>query len=76
MSRPQALTAVQMRQCLAIKAARRELVRQLKALPSRTDLAKLMNVSERTIGRALGERERKRMPRMFSIRELFAWGET
>jgi DNA-binding transcriptional regulator YhcF (GntR family) len=71
MSRPQALTPSQLRQLRRLKFARRELVRQLKSLPSRAELARIMGVSERTIGRALGERER-RAPKLMSLRELFA----
>jgi len=72
MSRPPALTDYQRRRIRRYKAARRELVRQLKALPSRAELAAELNVSERTIGRAMDERPRKAPRRFVSIRELFA----
>lgn len=70
MSRPIALTPHQFRRIRRWKAARRELIRQLKSLPTRAQLALELGVSERTVGRAISEGERKRAPRMLSIREL------
>ena len=72
MSRPIALTPHQLRRVRRWKAARHEIIRQLKSLPTRAELARELNVSERTIGRAISEEERKRQPRMLSIRELCA----
>jgi DNA-directed RNA polymerase specialized sigma subunit len=71
-SRPNALTASERRYLRQVKAARRELVRQLKSLPSRAELAESLNVSERTIARAMDERPAKSAPRLMSLRELFA----
>lgn len=72
LSRPRALTDSQERRLRAIKAARRELIKQLKLLPSRAELATEMNVSERTIARAMDERPQSKVVRMVSLRELFA----
>lgn len=69
MSRPLALTDSQKHRLRLVKATRRELIRQLKSLPSRTELAAEMDVSERTIGRAMGDESR---PRLMSLRELYA----
>jgi DNA invertase Pin-like site-specific DNA recombinase len=58
-SRPHALTTAQQRHLRRVKAARRELVRQLKALPTRAELARAWNVSETTIGRYLADTAEK-----------------
>lgn len=71
MSRPSALTSHQRRRLRRLAACRRELVRQLKALPSRAELAREMSVSERTIGRALGET--KSRANTLPLRELYSW---
>jgi hypothetical protein len=70
MSRPIALTPHQLRRVRRWKAARHEIIKQLKSLPTRAELAAELNCSERTIGRAISEEERKRAPRMVSIWEL------
>lgn len=75
MSRPIALTPHQFRRVRRWKAARRELIRQLKGLPTRAELAAELGVSERTVGRAISEEGRKRRPgrepRLIMIRELY-----
>lgn len=71
MSRPTALTEHQLRRIRRWKAARHELIRQLKGLPSRAELANELNCSERTIGRAISEEDRRR-ERWTTIGELFA----
>jgi DNA-binding transcriptional regulator YhcF (GntR family) len=51
-----------------------ETLRQLKSLPSRAELAAELGVSERTIGRAISEedRRRERTQRWTSIGDLLA----
>lgn len=71
MSRPEALTDTQKRRLRRLKACRRELIRQLKALPSRMELAREFGVSERTIGRHLNES--RKAVRCTPLRELYAW---
>lgn len=75
MSRPQSLTDAQRRRLHRLGAARRELVRQLKALPTRAQLAAEMRVSERTVARALDKAMRTSggaKNRLLSLRELWA----
>jgi hypothetical protein len=71
MSRPVALTPAQKRQLWRLRAARRELIRQLKALPSKTDLAIAWNVSERTLGRWMNDAEARQVEMRLTIRELY-----
>lgn len=68
MSRPQALTPAQRRSLHLIKVERRELIRQLKALPTRAELAAEMNVSERTINRELATKRPR--PTLTMLKDL------
>jgi len=72
LSRPHALTPAQQRHLRRIKLARRELVRQLKSLPTRAALARAWKVSETTIGRYLADTEpTKASSGMIALSELF-----
>lgn len=71
MSRPHALTPAQQRHLRRVKAARRELIKQLKALPTRAELAKEWGVSETTIGRYLADSSIRSVSGMIAISELF-----
>jgi DNA-binding transcriptional ArsR family regulator len=71
MSRPEALTDSQKHQLRRLKFTRRELVRQLKSLPSIAELAQLFDVSERTIGRHMSEREPVKIRlRLVTLRDM------
>jgi DNA-binding GntR family transcriptional regulator len=52
------------------------LIRQLKELPSKADLAREFHVSERTIGRAMAERDEQQAinnAAFVTLRELVRW---
>lgn len=71
MSRPAALTPAQRRRLHRLGVARRELARQLKALPTHAELAAEMGVSERTVKRGVASPARKRV-RTTMLKDL-AW---
>jgi DNA-directed RNA polymerase specialized sigma subunit len=71
MSRPHALTPAQQRHLRRVKAARRELIKQLKALPTRAELARSWKVSETTIGRYLADTASKCTSGTIALSELF-----
>lgn len=72
MSRPHALTHIQRRTIRRVRFIRLELIRQLKELPTRADLAREFQVSERTIGRELGSDD-PITQRSISLKELMTW---
>lgn len=72
MSRPESLTDSQKRQLRRLQCARRELIRQLKSLPSKAELARAWNVSERTIGRWVSDHQAPTPEKLTTIRELFS----
>lgn len=69
MSRPHSLTDSQRRAIRRLKILRLSLIRQLKELPSRAELAREFQVSERTIGRELGADDQITQ-RSISLKEL------
>lgn len=71
MSRPHSLTQAQRRVIRQLRITRVVLIRQLKELPSRAELAREFNVSERTIGRELGADPFTQRP--VSLKELMTW---
>lgn len=47
-----------------------ETIRQLKSLPTRAELARELGVSERTVGRAIAEEDRRHVSHWTTIGEL------
>lgn len=72
--RPISLTPRQRFALRRLRIVRLMLIRQLKELPSKAELARELHVSERTIGRAMSEQESiNEMPAAVSLRELAGW---